>query len=228
MGKVLLVLLSLLALSAQAATYRWIDADGRVTYGDRPPANGARLVQDTDGDGGITPPATAGALPYAVRSAASRFPVRLYTSRNCEPCEAARAHLIQRGVPFTEKMLTNGGDLAAFKQLGFTESKVPAVSVGRERVQLHPVTAEQREEGRPSPFGHPETLQQGLLVLLVGDPEPGAQPGFHRVLAQHRQAEAMEGSPGDVAPGLADLPFEAPGDFRSGFVGESDGADPLR
>jgi glutaredoxin len=136
MSRILLVVLSLLALSVQAATYRWVDADGRVTYGDRPPANGAWLVQDTDGDGGVTPPTAAGALPYALRSATNRFPVRLYTSGNCASCEAARALLTQRGVPFTERVLRTEADLTAFRRLGFAENQTPAISVGRERTQV--------------------------------------------------------------------------------------------
>jgi glutaredoxin len=136
MSRILLVVLSLIGLSVQAATYRWVDADGRVTYGDRPPANGAWLVQDTDGDGGVTPPTAAGALPYALRSATNRYPVRLYTSGDCVPCEAARALLTQRGVPFTERILRTEADLTAFRRLGFAENQTPAISVGRERTQV--------------------------------------------------------------------------------------------
>ncbi len=135
MGKVLLVMLSMLALSAQAATYRWVDADGRVTYGDRPPANGTAQMQNAATAADATAPAGFGALPYALRSVANRFPVRLYTSRGCEVCEAARAHLIQRGVPFTESILASDRDLTVFRRIGFTDFKVPSLSVGRERAQ---------------------------------------------------------------------------------------------
>ena len=135
MDKFALLLIALLGVSAHAATFRWTDANGQVVYGDRPPANGAWLVQDTDGDGGITPPSPAGALPYAVRSAATRFPVRLYTVGDCAPCDAARAHLTQRGVPFSERVLRTEGDLTAFRQLGFTDKRTPAMSVGREKTQ---------------------------------------------------------------------------------------------
>ncbi len=205
MGKILLVLMSLLALSAQAGTYRWVDADGRVTYGDRPPPNGARLAQDADADGGGTPPASAGALPYAVRSVATKYPVHLYTGPKCEPCEAARAHLVQRGVPFSEKVLGTAGDLAEFKRLGFAESKVPALSVGPERLQGFGADTWNR---LLDAAGYPKTS-----MLPRGWRPPAAEP----LAPAGTQADAGRGTPGSVsasapesAPSLADSASQRP------------------
>lgn len=39
------MLLLLLAVPARAEVYRWVDAEGRVHYGDKPPAPGARPAQ---------------------------------------------------------------------------------------------------------------------------------------------------------------------------------------
>jgi len=135
MRTTLLIVLSLLALQAQAATYRWVDADGHVHYGDRPPPNGAWLVRDDTGNADPAQPPAAGALPYAVRSAADRYPVRLYTSRECAACDAARAQLVQRGVPFVERTLGGENDVAAFRRMGFADLRVPALSVGSEKTQ---------------------------------------------------------------------------------------------
>lgn len=43
---------------------------------------------------------------YAVRQAAAKYPVVLYTAAHCtEPCQQARSLLNGRGVPFAERML---------------------------------------------------------------------------------------------------------------------------
>jgi glutaredoxin len=73
-------------------------------------------------------------LPLSLKTAAARFPVVLYTGRDCAPCGAARAHLSKRGIPFVEKTISSEADAAAFRKLAFSEMTVPAVSVGRERL----------------------------------------------------------------------------------------------
>ena len=135
MRTTLLIFLSLLALHAHAGTYRWVDADGRVNYGDRPPPGRAWLVRDDAGNSDPVQPPAAGALPYAVSSAAKRYPVRLYTTRDCPACDAARTQLIQRGIPFVERTLRSEADAAAFKRLGFADLRVPALSVGSQTAQ---------------------------------------------------------------------------------------------
>ena len=182
MGKALLVMLSMLALSAQAATYRWVDADGSVTYGDRPPANGAAQMRNAATSAEATTPAGFGTLPYALRSVANRFPVRLYTSRGCEVCDAARAHLIQRGVPFTESILASDRDLAEFRRIGFTEFKVPSVSVGRERAQG---------------FG---AANWNALLDAAGYPEKSMLPAGWRPAAAEAMAPAVQPAPAAATP----------------------------
>jgi glutaredoxin len=78
-------------------------------------------------------PAGDGRLPYPLRVAAARYPVTLYTSRDCGVCDSARAHLTQRGIPFAEQSLRTEADVQTFKRLGFTEQSVPALAVGREK-----------------------------------------------------------------------------------------------
>jgi len=215
--RVLSLLLALAAAlpAAQAATYKWVGADGRVNYGDRPPHAGASA------DGGPGAPASASsqpaaggarALPYALRTASARFPVTLYTGRDCEPCETARAHLKQRGIPFSERSLSTEQDMDAFRKLGFTESAVPAVTVGREKMTGYQAGAWDRlldAAGYPKSSQLPAGWQQSPSQPLAPSPVaagPGAKPaaGEHPdAAAGPRQAAER---PGPIAPG----PFVPP------------------
>lgn len=70
-----------------------------------------------------------GQLPYLVAQAAQRYPVTLYASSHCTPCESARAFLNQRGIPFVEKTISSNADLAALKDLTHS-TNVPALTIG--------------------------------------------------------------------------------------------------
>lgn len=114
---------------------KWVDAKGRVHYSDRQPLPDDGVVRAQSVS--ARPPApTIGdpTLPWALRSAAARYPVTLYTSAQCEPCDAARAHLAQRGVPYVEKRVTDAEDVQVFQALGFEKPLFPSVSIGPEKL----------------------------------------------------------------------------------------------
>ena len=111
-----------------AAQYKWIDANGRVGYGDSPPRD-ARNVQRVDvvpADSGN--PMLAG-FPYELARATQRYPVTLYTTRDCGPCAAARTTLQARAVPYTEVTVNSAADFEAFRSLGGGR-QFPALGVG--------------------------------------------------------------------------------------------------
>ena len=95
-----------LALAAHGAwaqqMYRHVGPDGRVSYSDQPPAADS-AGQATAGSARTGTAAAAGTasagLPYELRQTASRYPVGLYTDKDCAPCASARTMLNQRGVP---------------------------------------------------------------------------------------------------------------------------------
>jgi len=134
-----LCLLLAWASGASAAPYKWVDSEGRVTYGDRPPAGSDAQRMDGAGFGAGAGPRQAAAtggpntLPAGLQRAVERHPVALYTGRNCQPCDEARAHLAARGVPYSEFTITQDADLDVFKQQGFTQMRIPALKVGNER-----------------------------------------------------------------------------------------------
>jgi glutaredoxin len=132
MRRTTILLLSLLAASANAATYKWIDADGRVTYSDRAPSASARPMNEPGGQPAAAPSGDS-SLPYALRTAVSRYPVVLYTSRDCGVCDSGREMLEKRGVPFTERRLRTQAEVDALKARGFADFAVPAITVGGEK-----------------------------------------------------------------------------------------------
>lgn len=118
----------LLAAIPAAAQYRWIDRDGGVHYGDRPPAD-ARSLARVGSDAPAGDPAAG--LPYAVRRAMTQHPVALYAkSGACAPCDMARAFLRKRGVPYTEWLVDSADDNAEMKRR-FGADSVPVLTVGR-------------------------------------------------------------------------------------------------
>lgn len=120
---------SLLFLAgAAAAQYKYTTPDGRVVYTDQPPPTEARNVQQRD-FGGSPSGVDASRLPYEWRRAAENFPVTLYTAPNCPPCDAGKAALNRRGIPFAEKTVTTAEDFDAIetRKLGTT---FPVLTVG--------------------------------------------------------------------------------------------------
>jgi glutaredoxin len=105
----------LFAATPALAQYKVVGPDGRVTYTDTPPpaASGSKVTRLSDRVSVI--PQVA--LPLELRTAASRFPVTLYTMKACDPCDAARQFLRQRGVPYTEKTVLTATDGDALQRL---------------------------------------------------------------------------------------------------------------
>lgn len=93
---------TLVLLAAPAAAqklYKWVDPQGNVSYHDRPPPAGSgyqveeKPLRDRRAATATSPS----------EEAAEKAPVVLYTASKCSSCDAARAHLERRKVPFTEK-----------------------------------------------------------------------------------------------------------------------------
>ena len=113
--------------SAQGA-YRWVDQDGKVHYGDRPPAGKSVQAQAVK----LTAPEADKTLPYATREAMRDFPVTLYVTETCGAgCKEGRELLRRRGIPFTEKTISTPEDGAALgKLVGSEQVSVPVLLVG--------------------------------------------------------------------------------------------------
>lgn len=133
----LLLLCGGMGAAAQAQqVYRTVGPDGRVTFSDRPPVD-AKQPQTATVGGGTSAAASdtgAGTLPYALQQVATRFPVTLYTGKDCAPCASARNLLVARGVPFTERTVASNEDIDALKQLSGSTS-LPFGTIGGQRLE---------------------------------------------------------------------------------------------
>ena len=119
------------AIPAQAAQlYRWVDDKGRVEWRDTPPPATAKKVEKRTVGGSVIETST---LPYSVQQAVRNFPITLYTSNCGEGCDKARAHLVKRGIPFTQKNPQD--DVAAYKKLTNGSMEVPLLFVGNDRLR---------------------------------------------------------------------------------------------
>lgn len=132
-----LPLLALLAALPSLAQYKVVGPDGKVTYTDRQPASAEGKVSAL---GSRSASNAEASLPFELRQPVARYPVTLYTSATgCDPCEAARQLLRQRGVPFTEKLVSSAEDGDALERLSGGRD-APTLSVGAQTLRgLAPV-----------------------------------------------------------------------------------------
>ncbi|MEZ5652410.1 MAG: glutaredoxin family protein [Burkholderiaceae bacterium] len=120
------------------AQFKWREADGRISYGDRLPNHQVTVLRAPGGwqrpGARAVAKADPTSLPYELRVVSQRYPVTVYTTGNCQPCDAGRQHLARRGVPYTEKTVRSRQDVAAFESLGFPpDTGLPVITVGAER-----------------------------------------------------------------------------------------------
>jgi glutaredoxin len=142
------------------AQFKVVGPDGKVTYTDRPPADGKLTRVQANTGASIDP-----TLPFALRGIAERFPVTLYTSGECgEACASARALLKQRGIPHRERTISTDEDRQAWQQLALG-AMVPVVRVGG---QVHAGFSE---------------AEWGNTLTLAGYPLNSALPASYKGVA---------------------------------------------
>ncbi len=114
--------------------YRIVGPDGRVSFSDKPPPPTANAKVST-GRGGIFTDAGSGtALPFELRTVVQRYPVTLYTTKDCAPCDAGRNLLRSRGVPFAERTIESAEDSEAFRRLS-GDGTIPMATVGSQQMK---------------------------------------------------------------------------------------------
>lgn len=123
------------AVQAQAV-YRIVGPDGRVTFSDRAPeelSQGAKITSHEGAQTGADIHA-ADALPYALRRTATRYPVVLYTGKDCSPCVNGRNLLINRGIPFAERTVSSHEDIEEFQRLA-GDTSLPLITIGAQQIK---------------------------------------------------------------------------------------------
>ena len=196
--------LACLALPA-AALYKVVGPDGRVTYTDRPPSDTSARVTTLDRESVDESPAPD-ALPPALRQPAMRFPVTLYSTADCPPCDAGRTLLMQRGVPFSEKLIVSNDDAQAMERLLGTRT-VPVLTIGTQALRG---MSESEWIAYLDAAGYPRTSQlpkgwqpAAATPLVARSAAPASAPA--------RAAAPQRATP---APAPAVLPPPAPGGIR--------------
>jgi glutaredoxin len=119
----------LCAAGASAQVYKWKDAKGVTHFSDAPPPAAVQQTEVKNYNNTSTGPA----LPYALAQAARKNPVTLYTVSACTPCDSARAFLQQRGIPYSEKTVSNADDQQKLKEVG-DGLQVPLLVVGSRKL----------------------------------------------------------------------------------------------
>lgn len=121
--------------SGQAqALYRTVGPDGRITFTDKPPASATKPTLLSAGGRQSDAGAANAALPYALRQVVNRYPVTLFTSKDCAPCDEGRNLLRKRGIPYSEKTINTNEDAESLKRLADTTS-LPLLTIGSQQIK---------------------------------------------------------------------------------------------
>ena len=113
--------------------YRSVGPDGQVTYSDRAVNSNAKARTETTGSAESSASANA-QLPYELRQTASRYPVMIYTGKDCLPCDEARSLLQSRGIPYGERTIETTNDVAALKKLS-GQDNLPFATIGNQHLK---------------------------------------------------------------------------------------------
>jgi len=168
------LLAGLFAALPAHALYKVVGPDGKVTYTDRPAITTDSKVQTVGAGGGVSSDV---ALPLELRQAAQRYPVTLYTTKDCAPCDSGRQLLRQRGIPFAERSVGTVEDADALNRIAGTRD-LPALTVGAQVLRGY-----QREEwtsyldaaAYPKESKLPANFPQGSATPLT-EPKQAATP----------------------------------------------------
>jgi glutaredoxin len=194
MTRALLIAPFLVALAFPAlAQYKVIGTDGSVTYTDRPPAAGSGQIT-TLNRRGEAPAAPDAVLPLELRQVVARFPVTLYTSSDCAPCDSGRQLLQQRGVPFAERRVTTEDDAAALER-AVGGRTVPALTIGSQALRglsQSDWSSYLDAAGYPQQSVLPRNWQQAAATPLVERATPTARPVAPPAAAPEVPVEAPE------------------------------------
>lgn len=170
--------------------YRIVGPDGKVTFSDKPPEDNKAAAKPVT-------PATAGggssggaALPFELRSVATKYPVTLYTGNNCTPCGTGRAFLSSRGIPFSERTVTTNEDIEALTRLS-GGAGLPFLTIGGQQLK-----------------GYSEA-EWGQFLDAAGYPKTSQLPAGYRAAPAAPLVAVQAPAPRPAAPAAAPAPTAA-------------------
>ena len=171
------LVLGLVSLSALAqGVYRIVGPDGRVSYSDQPPPTAtARPAASGPASANSNPQ-----LPFELRQVVSRYPVLLYTSSECAPCNSGRNLLNARGIPYSEKTISTSEDAEALRRLS-GQTSLPFLTIGSQQIrgysdsewtQFLDAAGYPKQSALPS--GYRRAAATPLVAVQAEAPTPGA------------------------------------------------------
>lgn len=119
--------------AAHAQVYRSVDAQGNVSFSDQPPVPDPKAT-GTPESSGTAAVANATPLPYELGRVQARYPVTLYSSAECAPCDSGRRLLTERGIPFAEKTVNDQEDVDALRQIS-DATELPILHIGQKQIR---------------------------------------------------------------------------------------------
>jgi hypothetical protein len=145
--------------------YRYLDAEGKVVYSDKPPPANAKEAQAKRVTGNSI---ETSALSFSTQQAQERYPVTLYTFACGTVCDTAQGMLNKRGVPHTvvDVSVADGAD--KLKRLS-GNLDAPAIQVGE---QYSVGFNEAKWQGMLSDAGYPKTPPPRITPVA----KPAAAP----------------------------------------------------
>jgi len=120
--------------AAQTQIYRWVDANGRVQYGERAPSGAKARTIESRVSSYSGPAIVSGTAP-ASRSAAAGAPpeIKMYATAWCTYCKRAREYFARKGLRYTELDIEQSAQARAeYDRLG--ARGVPVILVGAQRM----------------------------------------------------------------------------------------------
>lgn len=154
MGRInLLLVTALMAIgipAAQADTlYKWVDSQGRISYHDQPPPEGAgyRVEEKVLGTG------NKHKEDDKLAKVAEKYPIILYSVPDCGSCDLARLYLEKRKVPFTEQNLNTNPELQQTLKKKIGSLSAPTIMIGEKVMKGY---VESVLEGELDGVGYPK------------------------------------------------------------------------
>lgn len=182
---------ALLTALPSFALYKVVGPDGKVTYTDRPPATQATSAGKVQPLSSSGVPVADDALPFELRQIASRYPVTLYSSEKCSPCDSGRNFLRQRGIPYVERTVSTQADFDAMQRVEGT-SEFPVLRIGGQQVKGY------------------SDAEWATYLDAAGYPRQSRLPASYRFpSAQPMVAREAAAAPAPAAPAQAAAPAPA-------------------
>jgi glutaredoxin len=216
--RVIVTSLCVLACLPAVAQFKVVAPDGSVTYTDRQPvAPNAKVTalgreaqaQQAAQAAAPRPGAVAAAplvdptWPVELRQVATRYPVVLFTTADCAPCNSGRVLLQQRGVPFTERRIVTEEDAVALER-AVGGRMLPALTVGAQAMRG---LTQAEWTGYLDAAGYPKASR-----LPRNWQPPTPTPLTERAATPAAAAPAVAAAPAADAP--APVPAPTPSDIR--------------